>query len=102
MNKGHHVKLINTEVNFKGVLGDFLKKIGFPLQTWGLITLNETLVQILVYVLINDHHCVVTSLDDKNDILDKTVFVFKGDTEAILDRHLNRLTYDLSLKILKD
>lgn len=56
----------------------------------------------LVYVLINDHHCVVTTLDEKNDILDKTVFVFKGDTEAILDKHLNRLTYFMSLKILKE
>jgi hypothetical protein len=44
----------------------------------------------------------VTSLDEKNDILDKTVFVLKGDPEAILDKHLNRLTYDLSLKILKE
>ena len=64
INKAQYVKMINTEVNLKSVLGDFLKKIGFSSQSWNLFTLNETLVQILFYLLIDSHHCVINTLNE--------------------------------------
>lgn len=36
--------MINTEVNLKYILGEFLKKIGFSSSTWSLFNLNETLI----------------------------------------------------------
>ncbi len=94
--------MINTEANLKNILSDLLKKIGFSSPTWNLLILNETLIQILFYVLINDHHCVINTLGNTQEGLDKTIFVQKNDLEAVLDRHLNLLTYDISLKILKE
>lgn len=42
----------------------------------------------------------ISTIGETPEGLEKTIFVKKDDIEAILDRHINLLTYELSLKIV--